>query len=402
MTLVYQSLSLAAGPGEGGGGDICEKKFNSVRNEIYSWIHRGGYLYLDLPDQIQFKNYKTQMLEKISLAKVSCNDEAIGENDPPCHTLTNARGASRIICNSKMFLDTDSVEQFVQVHHQYASLAELEPTTGDKDLQNKISNQLRRFTVTEMITKLVIKPIKDGGIQKPVPPYVADNDKNLCKDGLCRLISLQLDNQCKIKSVILNSKVYYFVESYLKEAEKNKNPKKGITPEYPVFTPAEETALSFQKSINEVVGKIYGIGNCDLDSGSEFVESKDYPLFDKVTITLKPRSLDRIVSLYIDKFVYDTITLYFNQLVNTNPGEPKTYPAFTPAEQTMILFYVSILEGMQKGQIKTTLLDKTQYEVTETYISHLISKKPGEDPTLPQFTPAEQTIFLYVTTLLMY
>lgn len=50
----------------------------------------------------------------------------------------------------------------------------------------------------------------------------------------------------------------------------------------------------------------------------------------------------------VDKSVYDAVTTYMRQLINSKPGEDPTYPQFTPAEQTMILFYTTVMD-LTKG-----------------------------------------------------
>lgn len=50
----------------------------------------------------------------------------------------------------------------------------------------------------------------------------------------------------------------------------------------------------------------------------------------------------------VDKSVYDSVTTYMKELLNNTPGEPSTYPQFTPAEQTMILFYTTVMD-LTKG-----------------------------------------------------
>ena len=54
-------------------------------------------------------------------------------------------------------------------------------------------------------------------------------------------------------------------------------------------------------------------------------------------------------TIMVDKSVYDSVTTYMAMLVNTKPGEDKTFPQFTPAEETMILFYTTVME-LTKGQ----------------------------------------------------
>jgi hypothetical protein len=53
-------------------------------------------------------------------------------------------------------------------------------------------------------------------------------------------------------------------------------------------------------------------------------------------------------SINVDKSVYDSVTTYMRELRNSTVGEPSTYPQFTPAEQTMILFYTTVMD-LTKG-----------------------------------------------------
>lgn len=50
----------------------------------------------------------------------------------------------------------------------------------------------------------------------------------------------------------------------------------------------------------------------------------------------------------VDRSVYDSVTTYMRELLNSTPGEASTYPQFTPAEQTMILFYTTVMD-LTKG-----------------------------------------------------
>jgi hypothetical protein len=50
----------------------------------------------------------------------------------------------------------------------------------------------------------------------------------------------------------------------------------------------------------------------------------------------------------VDKSVYTAVTTYMKELINSTPGEPSTYPQFTPAEQTMLLFYTTVMD-LTKG-----------------------------------------------------
>ncbi len=53
-------------------------------------------------------------------------------------------------------------------------------------------------------------------------------------------------------------------------------------------------------------------------------------------------------NINVDKSVYDAVTTYMKNLLSSKPGEEQTFPEFTPAEQTMILFYTTVMD-LTKG-----------------------------------------------------
>lgn len=379
----------------------CERKFKTVRNKIFTWIEQGGYLYLHLPADVRTNDYKKNMFDYISSAKVTCTDDIItvGEATKTCRNQINPDGTSFIICNAKKFLETDPSEQYVLVHHEYASLAGFETSTGEES-HYLLSDQIAGFTKNEVVTKLSTTPVNKGSSPAPAPKYIADNEKDLCKGHLCRIVSIQLDNQCKLKTVILHPKVSRFLDVYFQSMINHKD---GNDPTFPAFTPAEQIAILFSTTVMERIGKTYGDGTCNIDSEeNNDLEDEAHPTFIRVeTKPLSERSQDRVVSVYVDKSVYHTLTIYLDSLVNSSPGEDQepTNPAFTPAEQYMILLYTTMMTGLKNGKTKTTVLDKVQYDSTVEGMNNLINTTPGESPVYPEFTSAGKSVLLYVSGL---
>ncbi len=179
--LVFGALLLLVSPafagkdaGAGNGGDICEYQFKIVRDDIASWIKKGGHLGLQLPSGLNTKQYEASMLNAISQAQVSCTDEAltIGGAEKTCKNFVD-RGSPRIICNVNRYLNTDESSRYTLVHHEYAGLAGFEVNNGE-DSNYSVSNQISGFLVDEVVKKLaVVAP----SAQPVVPCSTLDRSK---------------------------------------------------------------------------------------------------------------------------------------------------------------------------------------------------------------------------------
>lgn len=160
-----QAHALVGGDGydHGNGGDICEKRFQEVSEDLKSWILKGGAENLKLPAEISYEAYLQGMLGKIETTKVSCVDEEvfIGEAEKTCVNFTEANGDLRIECNRKRFTSTPDADQYVLVHHEYAGLAGFEKNTGEAS-DYEISEQLSGYLENEIVKKLVVKPSSAG------------------------------------------------------------------------------------------------------------------------------------------------------------------------------------------------------------------------------------------------
>jgi len=166
--LVPSSSFAAHGTDTGNGGDICEDRFKIVRDDIVSWIKKGGHMGLRLSNGISAKQYKASMLSAISQAKVSCTSKTLSIEgaEKACINFVS-HGQSRIVCNADRFLNTDESSQYVLVHHEYAGLAGLEVNDGE-DSNYSVSNQISGFLGYEVVKKLAVTcpaspPIPWGG-----------------------------------------------------------------------------------------------------------------------------------------------------------------------------------------------------------------------------------------------
>jgi hypothetical protein len=162
--------------GVGNGGDICENRFTSVRNDIHSWILLGGSAGLSLPQGISFAEYNQSMLANIASAKVSCTDQklTIGQAEKTCINYSSAGEQILIVCNTNRFMNTSENDQYILVHHEYAGLSGFEVNAGESS-DYRISNQISGYLENAIVKKLVVRP--------SAPPTEDVFNPNICTDS---------------------------------------------------------------------------------------------------------------------------------------------------------------------------------------------------------------------------
>lgn len=156
----FQSASaLIGGDHAGNGGDLCELRFKNIKNDIASWIVKGGSAGLSLSAEIPLSQYNSQMLTHIRQARFSCVTEKVfvGTAEKTCKNFFDHMGDAKIICNLKRFTESESSSQYILVHHEYAGLSGFE-SNADEESNYPISNQISGYLEDETTKKLVIKP----------------------------------------------------------------------------------------------------------------------------------------------------------------------------------------------------------------------------------------------------
>lgn len=159
ISMLCFQFTFAGVDNVGNGGDICENKFVSIRNDIRSWIISGGGNSLSLPSSTSIQQYKDSMLANIDHVKVSCTVEKlkIGQAEKTCINKMDKANSGIIECNIDRFMQTSESDQYVLVHHEFAGLAGLE-TNLSEESDYTISNQITYFLENQIVKKLVIKP----------------------------------------------------------------------------------------------------------------------------------------------------------------------------------------------------------------------------------------------------
>jgi ankyrin repeat protein len=174
LSLAFSFISSLAygqlidGQDRGNGGDLCEMRFNEIRNDFQNWILNGGSGSLQLPYGITLIQYDSTMLEQMSKAIVSCTQKvlSVGVAEKTCLNFTDDQGRPRILCNFDRFMKTTDSQQYVLVHHEYAGLARFEVNNGEKS-DYSISAQISDYFRQNSPIHLDITPVQ----QCPLDSY---------------------------------------------------------------------------------------------------------------------------------------------------------------------------------------------------------------------------------------
>jgi hypothetical protein len=165
------SIPSLAGPRDSGGGDNCELRIQEIRDDILSWIQKGGPQgFQALP--VSVTEYSSRMREYLLTVRepngairpktsIECVHHAIEVQgvEKTCRFDQLAQGP-KITCQAESFMDKSKMtadEQYQLVHHEYAGLAGLE-VPSDSQSNYIYSSQLSAFLENQVVRKLVVKP----------------------------------------------------------------------------------------------------------------------------------------------------------------------------------------------------------------------------------------------------
>lgn len=144
-----------------GGGDMCESRIQVIANDIRNWIFDGGHEALDLKG-LSPRTYSDLMLREISTTSIRCvspGDEGhpVQIDDVPKVCVWAKSGGEGIItCDTAKFYSLSESDQYVLIHHEYASIAGLETPNGSVS-DYEISNQITKSLTYQTVLRLAVK-----------------------------------------------------------------------------------------------------------------------------------------------------------------------------------------------------------------------------------------------------
>ena len=166
IAFLYAEFSFAQGNGVGGGGDGQESRVSDIREDILSWILRGGSKGLVFPVGITLEEYNQKMIELLRPKAVIVSfiekdhpfDEEkqviVAGKDKTCRGfLSRSTNKLNILCNIARFKKTSPSDQYRLIHHEYAGLGYLERNDGaasDYTISAQITDYLSEVTITKL------------------------------------------------------------------------------------------------------------------------------------------------------------------------------------------------------------------------------------------------------------
>lgn len=162
LSMTWSLSTQARGANGSGGGDICEDRIKIIRDDIKSWVEKGGARGLQLSVGISYEKYVTAMLNQIEKSKIRCLGRgdhgypiSIGATPKVCR-FDRRDGSSQITCDFEKFTSMEESDQYVLVHHEYAGLAHIEKPDGDRS-DYGVSNQISTYLEDQIVKKLAVK-----------------------------------------------------------------------------------------------------------------------------------------------------------------------------------------------------------------------------------------------------
>jgi hypothetical protein len=162
-------VAFGHGGKEGGGGDTCQDRVETIRNDISDWIQGGGAAGLKLPAGVTLDTYKQRMLKEIALTRtdgqhsIVCKknpkDVVVGTSEKICASSSPSK--PKIVCYREGFMHLSEDDQYFMVHHEFAFLSGFEDQDGAQS-DYPLSDQITKYLQEETVKKLAVKPSSNG------------------------------------------------------------------------------------------------------------------------------------------------------------------------------------------------------------------------------------------------
>jgi hypothetical protein len=383
----FSPKGFGIGGQDGNGGDVQEKQFLDIANDIASWILKGGPKELQYPAGLDLANYSNKMLQAIDpkVTAVSFDNQPIMRDgfERVCEILKvnspNQGSQSKIHCNINRFKYYWDIGFghvcYEVVHHTYAVIAGIEPEQDENSYF--ITDQIREFTQNKIISKLGILNIRknNGSISNRIQQFSTEQDLNSCKGSFCRLFSLSINENGVVTSVILNRSVYKMISSYMKTVTANK-----------ILSPAQQALNILNEGLLDIIGQKVATRALS-----------DWPNMDHRLATLMQFNENgaKIVSLYIDINAYKIIQSYLESTMSIATEGILTLQKLSPAQESVLNFFSTIFEKVKRPEYcpgEYTPVSDQVYGVMMNHIRSIINTQPGVSPVYDEFTPSQQSM----------
>jgi hypothetical protein len=168
-----QARPSSQGGSEGtGGGDACEQRIQEIRDDLKSWIAKGGpKRFVNIP--VSSEEYSTRMSAYLAVESLSSGAYKPATKIECVHRSIEVQGVEKtcrfdrfssgpqITCNAVALMDKRTMgvdEQYKIIHHEFAGLAGLEAPSASQS-SYIYSNQISAFLANQVVKKLAVKEV---------------------------------------------------------------------------------------------------------------------------------------------------------------------------------------------------------------------------------------------------
>ena len=161
LLLNSNTLLARMGTESSGGGDASETRVNEIRSDILKWINEGGAKGLELPNDVLYNDYVSNMIDILSPKKViiSFTEEQVvyHNTEKICRSFNDEdHSEMHTLCNISRFKKTSDSDQYKLIHHEYAILAKIEKDEGVASDYN-LSSQITDFLDYKKVLRMAVK-----------------------------------------------------------------------------------------------------------------------------------------------------------------------------------------------------------------------------------------------------
>ena len=161
-TINLDELKSGGNWGAGNGGDSCELRMQTIREDIATWIGAGGAQNLDFSESnVDYEGYFKGMIGAILSTKYGCTNERLEVDgvEKTCKNFKSQKNPSEslIVCNWDRLYKEEAEEAYRLIHHEYAGVAGIEVNYGKSESNYSLSDQITLDLEEVVVKRLVIR-----------------------------------------------------------------------------------------------------------------------------------------------------------------------------------------------------------------------------------------------------
>jgi hypothetical protein len=284
LLMLVMSASSYAQSNHDNGGDEAERRWNSVRDNVKSWIQQGGHLSLKFREEQNSQDYQQKMLNalEVPVEFVSASDSSLVEVNGLQKMCRNVEVEQkmRLRCVTETVLLIKDYEFISIVHHEYAGIAGFETGSATGASDYYYTNQLSASIETQVSYRLVVKPVVPAGYEtlnlRAIDSVGVGSEFNVISSSSSRDLWVKFVASCNQKRES--------IATQFSEIEKNDSEKSYIytAPNYDLYGSILSCDLTLIAKMGKYVKRTTALESVtDFDSRKKNEKLKPFYIVDK-------------------------------------------------------------------------------------------------------------------------